>query len=158
MHRKEHSVLPLTGLYEVAIRVKDLTVAETFYREVLGLQVGIRDEKRNWVFLRVGGVAGMVVLQEDKGEWPKQHFAFTIREADLERATEWLRAQGVEFTGPCLHEWMPAKSIYFADPDGHDLELCALNQTNKDVDTRSRRHSPFSTLNSQFFCSEQPAW
>jgi ACS family hexuronate transporter-like MFS transporter len=33
-----------------------------------------------------------------------------------------------------------------------------LNQTNKDVDTRSRRHSPFSTLNSQFFCSEQPAW
>jgi hypothetical protein len=34
----------------------------------------------------------------------------------------------------------------------------SANQTNKDVDTRSRRHSPFSTLNSQFFCSEQPAW
>jgi hypothetical protein len=37
-------------------------------------------------------------------------------------------------------------------------EVHDLNQTNKDVDTRSRRHSPFSTLNSQFFCSEQPAW
>jgi len=24
-----------------------------------------------------------------------------------------------------VHEWIPAKSLYFADPDGHDLELCA---------------------------------
>jgi hypothetical protein len=39
-----------------------------------------------------------------------------------------------------------------------EIDKGKLNQTNKDVDTRSRRHSPFSTLNSQFFCSEQPAW
>jgi hypothetical protein len=24
-----------------------------------------------------------------------------------------------------VHDWMPARSVYFADPDGHDLELCA---------------------------------
>jgi hypothetical protein len=24
-----------------------------------------------------------------------------------------------------LHQWMPAKSVYFTDPDGHELELCA---------------------------------
>jgi hypothetical protein len=24
------------------------------------------------------------------------------------------------------HDWIPARSVYFADPDGHDLELCAV--------------------------------
>jgi len=118
-------MLPIRGLYEVAIRVKDLPTAESFYREVLGLQVGIRDEGRNWLFLRAGGDAGMIVLQEDKGEWPTQHFAFTIQEADIERAVGLLREKGVDVNGPHYHEWMPAKSIYFADPDGHELELCA---------------------------------
>ena len=122
---KENSVLPIRGLYEVAIRVKDLPKAEVFYREILGLPVGIRDDQRKWLFLRAGGEAGMIVLQEDKGEWPLQHYAFTIDEADLERATTMLRERGVKVDGPYYQEWMPARSIYFADPDGHDLELCA---------------------------------
>jgi lactoylglutathione lyase len=118
-------MLPIRGLYEVAIRVKDLARAESFYREILGLEAGIRDEKRKYLFLRAGGLAGMIVLKEDKGEWPKQHFAFTVAEEDIERAASLLREQGVDASGPVFHEWMPAKSIYFADPDGHDLELCA---------------------------------
>ncbi len=118
-------MLPITGVYEVAVRVKDLGRAEPFYREVLGLDVGLRDERRNWLFLRAGGQAGMIVLQEDKGEWPTQHFAFTVAEADIENAAAQLRERGIEVSGPIFHEWMPAKSVYFADPDGHALELCA---------------------------------
>lgn len=118
-------MLPIRGLYEVAIPVKDLPRAEAFYREVLGLEVGIRDESRNWLFLRAGGDSGMIVLQENKGEWPTTHFAFTVDEADIERAAEMLKERGVEIDGPHFHAWMPAKSLYFADPDGHDLELCA---------------------------------
>ena len=67
----------------------------------------------------------MIVLQEDQGAWPTQHLAFTIQEADIDRAVSWLREKGVAIDGPHYHEWMPAKSIYFTDPDGHDLELCA---------------------------------
>jgi lactoylglutathione lyase len=119
-------MLPIHGVYEIAIRVKDLAKAEPFYREVLDLEVGIRDEKRNWLFLRAGGDAGMVVLQEDKGEWPLQHFAFTIDEADIERATATLLERGVKVEGPVFHEWMPATSLYFEDPDGNALELCAV--------------------------------
>ena len=119
-------MLPIRGVYEVAIRVKDLAKAELFYREVLDLEVGIRDEKRNWLFLRAGGDAGMIVLQEDKGEWPLQHFAFTIDEADIERAAATLRERGVEVEGPVFHQWMPAKSLYFEDPDGNALEFCAV--------------------------------
>ena len=66
-------MLPIRGLYEVAIAVKDLARAEAFYRHVLGLEVGLRDARRPWLFLRAGGQAGMLVLQEDKGEWPTQH-------------------------------------------------------------------------------------
>jgi len=118
-------MLPIRGLYEVAIPVKDLARAEAFYREVLGLEVGIRDESRNWLFLRAGGDSGMIVLQENKGEWPTTHFAFTMDEADIERAAGMLKERGIEIDGPHFHAWMPAKSLYFADPDGHDLELCA---------------------------------
>ena len=118
-------MLPITGVYEVAIRVKELAKAEPFYREVLGLEIGLREDSRNWLFLRAGGQAGMVVLQEDKGDWPTQHFAFTVDEAEIERAAAELRDRGVAVNGPVFHEWMPAKSIYFEDPDGHALELCA---------------------------------
>ena len=118
-------MLPIRGLYEVAIPVKDLSRAEPFYRDVLGLEEGLRDERRNWLFLRAGGQAGMIVLQENKGDWPSQHFAFTVDEADIERAATLLRERGVETQGPVFHQWMPAKSVYFSDPDGHALELCA---------------------------------
>jgi len=123
-------MLPIKGLYEIAIPVKQLAESEAFYRETLGLQVGLRDDTRNWLFLRAGGDAGMVVLQENKGEWPKQHFAFAVEEADLERAVGLLRERGVAVDGPYFHEWMPAKSVYFSDPNGHDLELCAVVNKN----------------------------
>lgn len=118
-------MLPIRGLYEVAIRVKDLSKSEAFYRETLGLEVGIRDEPRRWLFLRAGGQAGMLVLVEDKGDWPTQHFAFTVEEGEIEAAATALQQRGVRIEGPVFHEWMPAKSVYFSDPDGHALELCA---------------------------------
>ncbi len=117
-------MLRISGLYEVAIRVKDLAVSERFYREILGLEVGLRDELRKWLFLRVGQ-AGMVVLQEDKGDWPIVHFAFTVEESEIEAAARVLRERGVQVTGPVRHEWIPTRSLYFFDPNGHELELCA---------------------------------
>ncbi len=126
-------MLYIGGIYEVAIRVKDLARAEAFYKETLGLQEGLRDTRRNWLFLRAGGNAGMIVLQEDRGEWPRQHFAFTIAESDIECAVNTLKEKGVAVTGPFFHEWMPAKSVYFDDPDGHSLELCAPMDTNAEA-------------------------
>lgn len=116
--------MPIKGVYEVAVPVRRLAPAERFYREVLGFEVGLRDDRRNWLFLRAGG-GGMVVLQETAGDRPLHHFAFTVDEEDLERATETLRSHGVAVDGPHFHAWMPARSVYFTDPDGHDLELCA---------------------------------
>jgi len=122
-------MLPIKGLYEVAIRVKELARAEAFYKDVLGLTEGLRDERRNWLFLYAGGNAGMVVLQEDKGEWPLQHFAFTVSETDIKAAAALLKEKGVAVSEPVYHEWMNSVSLYFEDPDGHDLELLALAGT-----------------------------
>jgi catechol 2,3-dioxygenase-like lactoylglutathione lyase family enzyme len=121
------AVLPIKGVYEIAIRVKDLARAEAFYKDVLGLTEGLRDDRRNWLFLYVGGNAGMVVLQEDKGEWPTQHFAFAVTENDVNRAAQMLRDKGVAVSEPVYHEWMKSVSVYFDDPDGHALELLALS-------------------------------
>jgi catechol 2,3-dioxygenase-like lactoylglutathione lyase family enzyme len=118
-------MLPIRGLYEVAVRVKSLPRAEAFYRDTLGFEVAIRDPRRPMLFLRVGGDAAMVVLQEDPGEFPKLHFAFAIAEAEIDRAATVLRERGLAVKGPVSHDWMPARSVYFADPDGHELELCA---------------------------------
>jgi catechol 2,3-dioxygenase-like lactoylglutathione lyase family enzyme len=115
----------IQGIYEVAIKVRDLDRAERFYCQTLGLEVGLRDERRRWVFLRASGDNGMIVLQEDTGEWPLQHFAFTVDEDRIDAAAAELTAAGVKVTGPMVHEWIPAKSVYFPDPDGHDVELCA---------------------------------
>lgn len=115
----------ITGVYEIAVPVRDLARAEAFYRGVLGFEVGLRDEARRWLFLRVGRDAGMVVLQEMPAGFPSLHFAFTVAREDVAPATARLAARGVATDGPHFHAWMPATSVYFADPDGHQLELCA---------------------------------
>ena len=115
----------IRGLYEVAIPVRSLEEAEAFYTGVLGLESGLREEGRRWHFLRAGGQRGMLVLQESGGDWAPMHFAFTTTDAEIAGAAEKLRARGVAVRGPVTHDWMPARSIYFKDPDGHDLELCA---------------------------------
>lgn len=119
-------MIPIRGVYEVAIRVRDLPRAEAFYCKVLGLNVGLRDQQRNWLFLRAGNSSGMIVLQEDQGSWPTQHFAFTVRESEIEQSAKQLIEYGIPVEGPVVHDWIPAKSVYFEDPDGHALELCAV--------------------------------
>jgi catechol 2,3-dioxygenase-like lactoylglutathione lyase family enzyme len=69
----------------------------------------------------------MIVLHQEAGEWPQQHFAFTVSLEHLDAAVASLREQGVEVTEPITHDWMNARSAYFEDPDGNALEFCAPN-------------------------------
>jgi lactoylglutathione lyase len=118
-------MLDIRGVFEIAIRVQDLARAEAFYIELLGLEPGLKDERRNWHFLWVGGRGGMVVLQEVPGDWPRQHFAFGVARSEIERAAKVFAERGIATQGPMHHEWMGGTSLYFSDPDGHELELFA---------------------------------
>ena len=118
--------MKIDGVFEVALKVKDLDVSSKFYQEVLGFKKGLYDERRRWLFLWVGNNNGMVVLQEDKGSWPRQHFAFRVEEAELNGLKDYLESRNITVEGPVSLDWMNAVSVYFPDPDGHDLEFCAM--------------------------------
>ena len=118
--------MQINGVFEVALKVKDLDVSSEFYQEVLGFKKGLYDESRRWLFLWVGKNTGMVVLQEDKGNWPLQHFAFSVDGSALDQLKEALENRNIQVEGPVFLDWMNATSLYFADPDGHALEFCAI--------------------------------
>jgi catechol-2,3-dioxygenase len=75
--------MKVDGVFEVAIKVKNLDASAKFYQEVIGFKKGLYDETRRWLFLWVGSNNGMLVLQEDKESCPRQHFAFRVQESDL---------------------------------------------------------------------------
>lgn len=119
--------MKIDGIFEIAIKVKNLDVSAKFYQEVIGFSKGFYDEKRRWLFLWVGNnKGGMVVLQEDKESCVRQHFAFKVEESELNGLKGYLESNGVVVEGPVSLDWMGAASIYFEDPDGHDLEFCAI--------------------------------
>jgi predicted enzyme related to lactoylglutathione lyase len=105
-------MLGIRDVYEVAIKVRDLAVAEPFHRDVLGSEVGLRDARRPWIFMRAGA-GGMIVLQPQP-DVPQQHFAFTVSEHDIDAAAEKLRRRDAAVDGPMIHEWIgrsPHKAV-----------------------------------------------
>jgi len=80
-------MLPIKGVYEIAIRVKDLARAELLYRRAW-TEEGLRDERRNWLFLFAAAMPAWSFCRKTN-DWPKQHFAFTVSEADLGAAEKY---------------------------------------------------------------------
>jgi catechol 2,3-dioxygenase-like lactoylglutathione lyase family enzyme len=112
------------GLDHIAVAVADLDRAEAFYREVLGLE-RVRPE---WDPPRVmaSNGSGMALfpagMHDDAvvGAPGILHFAFRVDRGAFEAAQTELSARGIEFR---FSDHGQAHSIYFKDPDGHQLEL-----------------------------------
>jgi len=130
----------IQGLFETHINVNDLDRSIAFYRDVLGLKLGRREDERRAAFLLMGepGTESEAML----GLWEKpreqvlpQHFAFRATIDDVvHNSVAWLNERGLPCRNflndgtqrPMVFAWMPAVSIYFRDPDGHSLELIAM--------------------------------
>jgi catechol 2,3-dioxygenase len=125
---------------EVGLRVKDLARAVAFYQEVLGLEV-VRAYPQH-VFLRAGeldsplgrgGHPQLLVLFDrevplDIGLTTVDHLAFEIPSERYEAERERLQQKGFEvreriWSGE--HAWLRARSLFFADSEGHSVELIA---------------------------------
>ena len=125
------------GLFETHLNVADLDRSVAFYRNVLGLELGRYEIERRAAFFWIGGQGeAMLGLWEQPAERVlPQHFAFRATIDDvLERSVAWLAERNLPChnflndgnSRPMVFGWMPAVSIYFADPDGHWLELIAM--------------------------------
>lgn len=121
---------PIDRVLETILYVDDLTAAERFYGEVLGLELDSRKDGL-FVFFRCGD--GMLLLFEPEaasqgrqvpahGARGPGHTCFAVAEAALAGWRERLQAAGVEIEQEV--EWpRGGRSFYFRDPAGNSLEL-----------------------------------
>lgn len=124
----------ITGLYETHLEVSDLDRSVAFY-EKLGLTLGLRHPKGAFFWITKPGeqLLGLWLIGEEKA-LRKQHFAFQVELERLLTAEEWLKERGIplvpqfgrEPLEPIVHPWMPAVTVYFADPDGNLLEFLSM--------------------------------
>ena len=125
-------------LFEGHLTVANLDRSMAFYGRVLGLELAQTFPERGAAFYWIGGRGKSMLGLWETGSSPltmNLHLSFAVDLNDLLRAPALLRAVNLaplDFYGkpaeePVVLAWMPAASLYFRDPDGHQLEyLCML--------------------------------
>lgn len=119
----------LNVIFETHIKTTDLPRAMAFYGETLGLELAHHVPAREVTFYWIGapGHAMLGVWRVPPEAWVPAHFAFAIREEQIDDALAGMRRAGIQLTDePLVHPWMPACGIFFHDPDGNSLELLAM--------------------------------
>ncbi|HUE22133.1 MAG TPA: VOC family protein [Bryobacteraceae bacterium] len=128
---------PIHDLFETHLTVADLQRSMAFYGGVLGLELARVFPERNVAFYWIGGPGKAMLGLWETGTGPlhmKLHLAFSVDLPDLLEAPARLQAARVtprDFAGnatgePVVLAWMPAASVFFHDPDGHQLELLCM--------------------------------
>jgi len=116
---------------ETCLYVDDLSRAEQFYREVLGLEVESRQEGRH-VFFHCGDqmllLFNPLASRESADHFPPHgafgpsHVAFGVPEAELNAWKLWLEQHHVAIEK--VIDWPGGgRSLYFRDPARNNLEL-----------------------------------
>jgi lactoylglutathione lyase len=126
-------VIPIKRLFEAHIIVRDLQRSVAFYRDVLGLQVGIEQPDRPSAFLWVGRRGKSMLGIFTLGSWPTQmmqhHLSFQVKLEDLLAAPQRLRSAGITPKGrrtpshprgeptdePIVFAWMPLLEAQFCN-------------------------------------------
>jgi lactoylglutathione lyase len=127
----------ITGLFEAHLFVENLERSIHFYKNVLGLEQCYYDDARRAAFFWPGKPKESMLglWEKPKHEITTTHIAFRCDKEDvLNRATDFLTEQNLKYYNflndgskkPMVFAWMPALSIYFNDPDGHELEFIAI--------------------------------
>lgn len=132
------------GLGEVVLRVRDIPRAIAFYRDIIGLDVlRVFDDRTAFLSVDLGheGHERIVGLfradqpsnrvdtewhEPDAGAPTLHHFAVEISLADFEEVLASLTAAGLN-PNTAEHPWIGWRSIYVTDPDGHIVELVAVD-------------------------------
>jgi lactoylglutathione lyase len=126
-----------TALFETHLTVSDLERSTAFYRDIVGLPLGLRLPERGAAFFWIGAPGEAMLGLWSLGSAPMSlslHIALKVSLADVLIACAALRSQGIvplsffgnETAEPSVIGWMPAAAVYFRDPDGHLIEYLAM--------------------------------
>ena len=129
--------VPVRGLFEAHLTVRDLSRSVAFYRDVVGLPIAFEVPDRGAAFFWCGAPGRAMLGLWSLGSMPMDlnlHVAFDAELEDVLDSSSRLRALGVtplsffgqEADEPTVIGWMPAATQYFRDPDGHLLEYLAM--------------------------------
>ncbi len=127
----------IKGLYETHLFVENLERSIEFYSKTLGLKQCRYGAERRTAFFWIGEEK-----QSMLGLWEKPKEEIDIRHFAFECDPDWIQNESVNYLkvrninhwnflndetkGPMVFVWMPAISIYFSDPDGHELEFIGV--------------------------------
>jgi catechol 2,3-dioxygenase-like lactoylglutathione lyase family enzyme len=119
----------LEGIDHVALAVRDVEKSAVWYCEVLGLE---RRHQEIWgSFPAVVGIGTTsIALFPVAGSSPQprpgrdvltmRHLAFRASRREFENARSVLAARGISTE---MQDHQISQSIYFTDPDGHEIEI-----------------------------------
>lgn len=124
----------LNGLDHLALNVKDMKRAEEFYTQVLGFPVIHRTETQaglKHIEVDAGNIAIALFESPDLDlenahktmtDDGYLHFAFGAPYDQFDKTLQSLKQDGVIMDGE-PRDWGKSVSVYFRDPDGHQLEI-----------------------------------
>jgi len=126
--------IELKGLDHFALNVKDMKRAEEFYTEILGFEVINRTETQAGL-KHIEVDAGNVIIalfespdinleeaHKTMTEDGYLHFAFGACYDQFDWTLKRLKQKGVVIDGE-PRDWGKSVSVYFCDPDDHQLEI-----------------------------------
>jgi catechol 2,3-dioxygenase-like lactoylglutathione lyase family enzyme len=114
------------GLDHVVLRVRDQTVSQRFYVDVLGCTVDHVNERVSLIQLRFGDHLIDLFPGGEGAAGGLDHFCLSIRCPDLAKTAQALRERGVVVEGDVVERrgaFGSGPSLYIRDPDGFRIEL-----------------------------------
>lgn len=128
------SGIKLDGINHIALNVRNMDRALDFYTGVLGFPVTMRSETQaglKHIEVDAGNVAialfespglDLTAAQKTMTDDGYLHFAFTGSYDRYDATLQVLKDKGVVLDGE-PRDWGDGISIYFPDPDGHQIEI-----------------------------------
>ena len=121
----DDGAIPVTGVNELVLEVLDLDRAVGFYRDVVGLAMFSRSDRRAWFLAgatRIGLWTPQVGIARGRGG-VHVHYAFHVDDSVFDDAVARIERHGLQPTIESFEDEGRGRAVYVMDPDGNVVEF-----------------------------------